>query len=68
MAVAAQAGLPVTKAAVRDTVSLMREQVRVCRGLPARQTRKHFGKTVRLEHEPPERTRRRFRRQINRYA
>jgi len=44
MAEAAKAGLPVTKAAVRETVTLIREQVRVGRGLPARQTR-------RLEHE-----------------
>jgi len=55
MAAAAAAGLPVSKAAVRDTVSLIREQVRVGRGLPARQTRGHFGQTVRLEHEAPER-------------
>jgi hypothetical protein len=54
MALAAQAGLPVTKAAVRDTVTLIREQVRVGRGLPARQTRRLSGQTMRLEHETPE--------------
>src|SRR5689334_9616893 len=54
VAVAAQAGLPVTKAAVRDTVGLIREQVRVCRGLPARQTRHRFGQTIGLAPEPPE--------------
>ena len=53
MAAAASAGLPVTKAAVRDTVALIREQVRVCRGLPARQTRGQIGQTMKLEHEAP---------------
>src|SRR5689334_1442736 len=46
MAAAASAGLPVTKAAVRDTVGLIREQVRVCRGLPVRQTRARIGQTI----------------------
>ncbi|HZI75802.1 MAG TPA: hypothetical protein VFD73_17620 [Gemmatimonadales bacterium] len=54
VAVAAQAGLPVTKAAVRDTVGLIREQVRVCRGLPMRQTSRPIGQTRRLDHETPE--------------
>ena len=53
MASAAQAGLPVGKAAVRDTVALIREQVRVGRGLPPRQTRGPIGQTMRVEHGPP---------------
>jgi hypothetical protein len=55
MAAAAASGLPVTKAAVRDTVSLIREQIRVGRGLPARQTKRPIGQTISLEHETPER-------------
>src|SRR3954467_7703423 len=51
MATAASAGLPVSKAAVRDTVGLIRDQVRVGRGLPPRQTRRHIGQTMRLKLE-----------------
>jgi len=53
MAAAASAGLPVTKAAVRDTVGLIREQVRVGPGLPGGQTRRRIGQTRQLEHEKP---------------
>jgi hypothetical protein len=46
MAAAATAGLPVTKAAARDAVALIRSQVRGARGLPARQTTRRIGQTV----------------------
>jgi hypothetical protein len=36
MATAASAGLSISKAAVRDTVALIRDHVRVGRGLPPR--------------------------------
>jgi hypothetical protein len=50
MAAAAAAGLPISKAAVRDTVALIRDHVRVGRGLPPRQTRQQIGQTMRLNH------------------
>jgi hypothetical protein len=46
MAAAATAGLPVTKAAARDAVSLIRAQVRAARGLPDRQTHRRIGQTI----------------------
>lgn len=51
MAAAAAAGLPVTKVAVRETVTLVRDQVRAARGLPARQTRRAIGQTVSVDQE-----------------
>jgi hypothetical protein len=46
MAAAQVAGLPVSKAAVRGVVALIREDVRAARGLPDRQTRLQIGKTI----------------------
>jgi len=46
MAQAQAAGLPVSKAAGRETVALIREHVRVGRGLPARQTTRKIGQTI----------------------
>ena len=54
MAAAATAGLPVSKAASRDTVALIRDHIRVGRGLPLRQTRLKNGQTFDLEHEASE--------------
>jgi hypothetical protein len=51
MAAAAAAGLPVSKAAARDTVALIREHIRVGRGLPPRQTRLQIGQTFSRRHE-----------------
>ena len=45
----AAAGLPVSKAAARDAVALIRAHIRVGRGLPPRQTRAQNGQTL-LEH------------------
>jgi hypothetical protein len=45
MAAAQAAGLPVSKAAVRGVVALIREDVRAARGLPDRQTRPRIGQT-----------------------
>src|SRR3954468_3125360 len=45
LASAASAGLPVSKAATRDTVALIRDHMRVGRGLPPRQTRLKIGQT-----------------------
>jgi hypothetical protein len=51
LAAAASAGLPVSKAATRDTVALIRQHIRVGRGLPPRQTRPQIGQTFNLEHD-----------------
>jgi hypothetical protein len=48
MAAAASAGLPVSKAATRDTVALIRERIRADRGLPPRQTRTQIGQTLQV--------------------
>jgi len=45
LATAAAAGLPVSKAATRETVALIRDHIRVGRGLPPRQTRLKIGQT-----------------------
>jgi hypothetical protein len=50
MATAASAGLPISKTAVRDTVALIRDHIRVGRGLPPRQTSQQIGQTMRLNH------------------
>jgi hypothetical protein len=54
LAAAASAGLPVSKAATRDTVALIRAHIRVGRGLPPRQTRPRIGQTISLGHENSE--------------
>jgi hypothetical protein len=46
MAAAQVAGLPVSKAAVRGVVSLIRDDVRIARGLPDRQTPPRIGQTL----------------------
>jgi hypothetical protein len=46
MAAAQAAGLPVSKAAVRGVVNLIREDVRAARGMPSRQTRPLIGQTI----------------------
>jgi hypothetical protein len=56
MAAAATAGLPVSKPAVRDTVTLIRAHVRAARGLPTRQTRRLTGQTISSEQEDLEET------------
>jgi hypothetical protein len=53
LAAAQAAGLPVSKAAARGVVNLIREDVRVARGLPARQTRPLIGQTVSQDSEQP---------------
>ena len=47
MALAHRSGLPVTKAAARDTVALIRSEVRGVLGLPAPKGRKTNGQTAR---------------------
>src|SRR3954447_26090145 len=54
LAQAASAGLPVSKAAAREAVSLIRAHIRVGQGLPPRQTRRQIGQTIRLHHEVSE--------------
>lgn len=56
MAAAATAGLPISKAATRDVVAAIRSQVRVSRGLPARQTRLKIGQTISSEQGDSEAT------------
>jgi hypothetical protein len=52
LAQAASAGLPVSKVAAREAVSLIRAHIRVGQGLPSRQTRRQIGQTMRFfEHE-----------------
>src|SRR3954468_22733323 len=51
LAQAASAGLPVSKVAAREAVSLIRTHIRVGQGLPSRQTRPRNGQTMRLEHD-----------------
>lgn len=51
MAQAQAAGLPVAKAAARETVAMIREHVRVGRGLPARPTRPQIRQTISHEAE-----------------
>lgn len=46
MAAAQASGLPVSKTAVRETVGLIREQMRAARGLPVSQTRPRIGQTI----------------------
>ena len=46
MAQAQAAGLPVAKAAARETVAMIREHVRVGRGLPVRPTRPQIRQTI----------------------